>query len=95
MAKKEKEGSKARKWFEQQFPSLTKKELDTIPDHVLEMLYMRFCTAECFECEYLGEDNQCNHPSSYCPIRPDTSKCCKYCYENCYHVCGRLVKQPE
>jgi len=95
MAKKEKEASKARKWFQEQFSSLSKKDLDAIPEKVMEAMYVKFCTAECFECEFLMEDNHCSHPSSYCPIRPDTSKCCKFCYENCYHVCGRLVKQPQ
>jgi hypothetical protein len=94
MAKKSKEDSKARKWFRQEFPSLTKKEIDKIPEKIIEAMYVKFCRAECFECEFLIEDNECSHPSSYCPIRPDTSKCCRFCFENCYHVCGRLVKQP-
>ena len=94
MAKKSKETTKARKWFQQEFPSLTKKEIDRIPEKLIEAVYIRFCNAECFECEFLGDDNECTHPSSYCPIRPDTSKCCRFCFENCYHVCGRLVRQP-
>jgi hypothetical protein len=95
MAKKTKEESKARLWFKQEFPSLTKKQIDNIGEEVIDAIYLRYCNAECFECEFLGEDNACTHSASYCPVRPDTSKCCRYCFENCYHVCGRLVKQPE
>lgn len=95
MAKKEHDVSKARKWFQEQFPSLSRKDVNSIPEEIIEAIYVRFCNAECFECEFRMEDNECSHPSSYCPIRPDTSKCCKFCYENCYHVCGRLVKQPQ
>jgi len=85
----------AKKWFKSTFSYLEAKEIKKVPDRVILAIYEKFQHADIFECEYLGDDNQCTHDAAYCPIRPDTSKCCRFCYKDCYHVCGRLVKCVE
>lgn len=95
MAKKTKTKSEPRQWLERQLPKINKKEFDLLPDDLVEAIYEKFKNAEFFDCEYCTEDGECDHPQAYCPVRPDTNKCCRYCYQNCYHVCGRLVKDPK
>ena len=95
MAKKTPSKSEPRRWLEFTFPKIPKKEFDMLPDELVEAIYEKFKVADCFQCDYVTEDGECEHPQAYCPVRPDTHKCCRYCYQNCYHVCGRLVANPH
>lgn len=82
----------AREWFKKTFPKMDDLTLAKVPAEVLVIFYKKFSEFE-FQCEYLGSENECNHPTARCPIRPNTNRCCRFCFEDCYHCCGKLVKR--
>ena len=87
MTGKAKSKDSLKRWFKDNFKDLKDEDIEKIPQKFLEAVHKRIRELEDFQCEHLGPDNTCNHPQSRCPVRPNTSICCRYCYEGCYHVC--------